>query len=126
MLVIVVFALVALLLSTVGVYGVLAYQVTRRAREIGVRMALGASVVSVSRDVVGRGLRLVAIGLVLGIPASVLAARLLRGMLFEVSVADPLTYAAVSVFLAGVASVACLLPARRAARVAPARAFRAE
>jgi putative ABC transport system permease protein len=126
MLVIVVFALVALLLSTVGVYGVLAYQVTRRAREIGVRMALGASVVSVSREVVGKGLRLVAIGLVLGIPASVLAARLVRGMLFEVSVADPLTYAAVSVFLAGVASVACLLPARRAAKVDPARAFRAE
>jgi putative ABC transport system permease protein len=121
-----VFALVALLLSAVGVYGVLAYQVARRAREIGVRMALGASVGNVSKGVLRSGLRLVAVGLALGVPASVLAARLVRSMLFDVGVADPLTYAGVVLFLAIVAAAACLLPARSAAQVDPARAFRSE
>ena len=125
-LVVAVFALVALLLSTVGVYGVLAYQVARRSREIGVRMALGASVGNVSRSVLGSGLRLVAIGLVLGVPASVLAARFVQSMLFDVGLADPLTYTGVALFLVVVAAAACLLPARSAARVDPARAFRSE
>jgi predicted permease len=121
-----VFAAIALLLSAVGVYGVLAYQVSRRTREIGVRMALGATVGGISRDVVTSGLRLVAVGLALGLPASLLAARLVRGMLFEVGSADPVTYASVTLFFAAVGTVACWLPAHRAARVDPAAAFRAE
>lgn len=125
-LVVAVFALVALLLSAVGVYGVLAYQVARRSREIGVRMALGASVSSVSKGVLGSGLRLVGIGLVLGVPASVFAARFVRSMLFDVGLTDPLTYTGVALFLVIVAAAACLLPARSAARVDPARAFRSE
>lgn len=121
-----VFALVALLLAAVGLYGVLAYQVSRRVREIGVRMALGASVGGVSRDVLWGGLRLVALGLAVGLVASGFVVRPLRGMLFQVQATDPLTYGAVAVFLGGVATVACLLPARRAARVDPAVAFRSE
>lgn len=121
-----VFALVALVLSAVGVYGVLAYQVARRSREIGVRMALGASVGSVSKGVLRSGLRLVAIGLALGVPASVLAARSIRSMLFDVGLIDPLTYTGVALFLAMVAAAACLLPAWSAARVDPVRALRSE
>ncbi len=120
------FATVALLLSAVGLYGVLAYQVSRRTREIGVRMALGASEASVSGEVVKGGLRLVTIGLALGIPASVFASRLVRGMLFGVGPSDPLTYLGVAAFFVTVATVACLMPARRAARVDPARAFHME
>lgn len=121
-----IFATVALLLSAVGLYGVLAYQVSRRAREIGVRMALGASVRGISREVLGGGLRLVGWGLALGLPASVAAVRPVRGMLYEVRGADPVTYLGVVLFLGLVASVACLVPARRAARVDPAVAFRSE
>jgi putative ABC transport system permease protein len=120
------FAVVAALLATVGLYGVLAYRVARRVREIGVRMALGATVASVSRDVLLGGLRLVLLGLALGLPASWFASRLVRGMLYQVGTADPLTYVAVSVFFGTVAAAACLLPARRAAKVDPARAFHAE
>lgn len=120
------FAATALLLAAVGLYGVLAYQVSRRLHEIGIRMALGASVRSVSSSVVRGGLVLVGAGLALGVPASWFAARLVRGMLFGVGAADPLTYVQVAVFLGVVAGVACLLPTLRAARVDPARSFRAE
>ncbi|MGD8321729.1 MAG: ABC transporter permease [Gemmatimonadota bacterium] len=124
--VLVLFAAVALLLAAVGLYGVLAYQVSRRLHEIGIRMALGAGTGSVLSSVVRGGLVLVAIGLALGIPASLAAARLVQGMLFGVGAADPVTYAGVAAFLGLVATVACLLPALRAARVDPVRAFRAE
>lgn len=120
------FAAVALLLAAVGLYGVLAYQVSRRLHEIGVRMALGASVTSVAGAILRGGLGLVAVGLLLGLPASWFAGRLVQGMLFQVGRADPMTYMGVAGFLGAVASVACLLPARRAARVDPVVAFRAE
>jgi putative ABC transport system permease protein len=120
------FAAVALLLAGVGLYGVLAYQVSRRVHEIGVRMALGASISSVTRGIVAGGLRLVALGLLLGVPASYVAGRLVQGVLYEVEPADPLTLAGVAAFLTAVAVTACLLPARRAARVDPVEAFRSE
>lgn len=120
------FALVALVLAAVGLYGVLAYEVSRRTREIGVRMALGASISGVVRGTVKSGLTLVALGVVLGLPASVLTTRSIRGLLFQVGSSDPLTYFVASIFLAAVAVVACLLPARRAAGVDPAVAFRSE
>lgn len=120
------FAAVALLLSAVGLYGVLAYHVSRRVREIGVRMALGATVTSVSGDVLRSGLRLVAAGVLIGVPASLFATRFVGGMLYGVETTDPLTLAGVPLFFAAVALIACLLPARRAARIQPARAFRAE
>ena len=120
------FASMALLVAAVGLYGVLAYGVSRRTREIGVRMALGASVRSVSAAVVADGLRLVGLGLLLGTFASLMATRALEEMLFGIGTADPATYAGVALFFLAVASAACLIPARRAARVDPARAFRSE
>jgi putative ABC transport system permease protein len=119
-----IFALVALLMAAVGIYGVLAYQVSRRIHEIGVRVALGASLPEVARGVLFRGMSLVAFGLVLALPGAYLAGRLIQGMLFGVGTLDLLTYAGVSVFLVGVSVVACLVPARRAARVDPVEAFR--
>jgi putative ABC transport system permease protein len=124
--VLVLFAVVALLLAAVGLYGVLAYQVSRRLHEIGIRMALGASVATVLSSVVRGGLALVAVGLVIGVSGSYFAARLVQGLLFGVGAADPTTWIGVSLFLGAVAAVACFLPARRAARVDPAKAFRME
>jgi putative ABC transport system permease protein len=120
------FAGVALLLAAVGIYGVLAYQVSRRLHEIGIRMALGADAGRVVSSVVRGGMLLVAAGLAVGLPLSLYAARLIQGMLFGVGTGDPLTYAGVAAFLGGVAALACALPGFRASRVDPAVAFRAE
>ena len=117
------FASIALLLASVGLYGVLAFQVSRRVHEIGVRIALGASTTSVSRDVLQKGLVLVATGATIGLPAAFLLSRFVQGMLFGVGEADLLTYAGVATFLLTIATLACLLPARRAAHVDPVRAF---
>ena len=120
------FALVALILAAVGLYGVIAYEVARRTREIGVRMALGASVSGVVRSTLRAGLGMVATGVLLGLPATILATRLIRSLLFEIAPGDPLTYAGATAFLGGVTVVACLLPARRAAAIDPAAAFRTD
>jgi predicted permease len=126
MTVLIAFAGVALLLSAVGLYGLLAYDVSRRFHEIGVRMALGASVWSVAYGILRRGLLLVGVGLVLAIPLSLLAGRFIQEMLYSVGNMDPRTYALVALFLGVVATLACLLPARRAASIDPVEAFRAE
>jgi putative ABC transport system permease protein len=115
-----------LLLSGIALYGLLAYRVSRRLHEIGVRMALGASVANVASGVLKGGLALVGIGLAVAIPLAVLAGRYVEGMLFSVSATDPVTYIGVAAFLVAVAGVACVVPARRAANVDPAEAFRAE
>jgi len=120
------FGTVALLLAAIGLYGVLAYYVTRRTREIGVRVALGASGASVTRSVVGRGLILVSAGLAIGLPVSVVVTRVLRSQLYEVALTDPLTYAGVVALLLIIGTVACLVPARRAVRIDPVVALRAE
>ena len=120
------FGVLALLLAALGIYGVLAYSVSRRTREIGVRMALGAQVADVLVLVLRQGLGLVGIGLVLGLAGASGATRLLRGFLYEVQPLDPLTFAVVVTALAVVALAACWLPARRAARVDPMTALRAE
>jgi predicted permease len=120
------FAAMALLLAGVGLYGVLAHQVARRRHEIGVRMALGSSMAGVVGTVVRSGFVLVAIGLSLGLPASILAARLIRGLLFAVGPGDPVPYLGAALFLGAVGAFACLVPARRAARVNPAVVLRAE
>jgi predicted permease len=116
----------ALLLGVVGIYGVIAYSVSQRTREIGIRMVLGARQEEVSRMFVRHGLILSAIGLGCGLVAAGALSRLMTSLLFEVSPADPLTYGAVSVGLLGAAALASYLPSRRAAAVDPTEALRAE
>lgn len=124
--VVVFFALVGVLLAALGVYGVLAQSVARRTREIGVRMALGASRADVWRLITRQGLAPVAMGLVVGLAGAVAAGRILRGLLFGVTITEPRTFAAVTVAVAASSLVACYLPARRAARVDPTIALRAD
>jgi ABC-type antimicrobial peptide transport system permease subunit len=116
----------ALLVAAVGLYGAMAYSVSRRTREIGVRMALGARESSVLRGVLAEAGRLAATGAVLGLAAAIPATRLLRSQLFGVSPGDPLTLIAVAAVLGLVSLAAAYLPARRATRVDPVVALRAE
>ncbi len=117
-------ALVALSLSVVGLYGVLAYSVTRRRREIGVRMALGAQSIDVLGLVIGQGMRLTALGIFLGILAAFGLTRWLSSLLFEIKPLDAVTFSAVSLLLLTIALIACWIPARDAARVDPMEALR--
>jgi predicted permease len=121
-----IFAGLALVLACIGVYGVLAYSVAQRTREIGVRMALGARPLDVTRMILGRGLRLSAIGLVAGAALAGLLGVLLRTLLFGVTPAAPLVYAGTAASLMIVALAACVVPAQRAARVDPMVALRHE
>jgi putative ABC transport system permease protein len=120
------FAVIALVLSAVGLYGVIAYSVTQRTREIGVRVALGADRRSVERLVVGEGLRLTTAGLVVGILSALASTRLLAGLLYGVSPADPASYVGIGLLVVAIASVASWIPARRAVRIDPVAALRAE
>jgi putative ABC transport system permease protein len=121
-----VFAAIALLLTAAGIFGVLSYLVSQRTREIGLRMALGAQPEDVLRVIVGHGLRLVLLGLSIGVAGALLATRWMSSVLFEVKPADPLTFAAVAGVLAAVAFLAAYVPARRAMRVDPMVALRYE
>jgi putative ABC transport system permease protein len=121
-----IFGGLALLLAAIGLYGVLAFAVSQRTREIGIHMALGARTRDVLLMVIRQGMSLVVIGVVLGVAGAYAVTRLIRSLLFEVGTTDPLTFVLVSVLLAVVGFVACYLPARRATKVDPLVALRYE
>jgi len=116
----------ALLLGVIGIYGVISYSVSQRTREIGIRMAIGATQQELTQMFVRHGLMLAGIGVACGLTAALLLSRLLATLLFEVSPVDPLTYGTVGIGLAAAATLASYLPARRATTVDPVEALRAE
>jgi putative ABC transport system permease protein len=120
------FAAAAALLAAVGIYGVMSYAVLRQTREIGVRMALGANPADVLRQVVRQGMSVAAAGAGAGLAAALLLTRLMSGLLYGVAPTDPATYAGVAVLLLAIALCASYVPARRAARIDPMKALRAE
>jgi ABC-type antimicrobial peptide transport system permease subunit len=120
------FSAIALLLSTVGIYGVMSYSVSQRTSEIGIRMALGAQIRDVVRLVTRDGVVQAGLGLLAGLAASAALTRILASQLFAVSALDPPTFASVALLLVAVAVAACYIPARRAMRVDPIVALRCE
>jgi putative ABC transport system permease protein len=126
MILVAVFAVLALILAAVGIYGVISYSVAQRTREVGIRMALGAHTREVLQLVVRDGLKLVLVGVGIGLGGALLLTRLMSTLLFAVAPTDSLTYGAVSAMLIAVALIACYIPARRATKVDPLIALRSE
>jgi putative ABC transport system permease protein len=113
-------------LAALGIYGVLSYSVNQRRQEMGIRLAIGAPMSAILNLVISQGMRLVLIGILVGLAAALAASRVIQSLLYEVSATDPLTFILNTVLLAGIALIACYLPARRASRTNPMVALRAE
>jgi len=126
MLLLTLFAGIALVMAAVGVFGVMSYTVSRRVREVGIRLALGARPAEVMRMVIGDGVKQALAGIAAGIAAAIWLTRLMESMLFSVKPGDPLTLASVAVVLLATAALACYIPARRATRVDPLIVLRTE
>jgi len=121
-----IFAAVALLLAAIGIYGLMSYAVQQRTQEIGIRMALGAGRGQMMRLIMGQGMRLAAVGIVVGLGAAYGLTRFLAGLLFNVKATDPWTFVAVAGLLSAVALAAAFVPAQRATRIDPVLALRQE
>jgi len=121
-----IFSFVALALAAIGIYGVLSYSVAQRSREIGVRMAVGATRANILRLVLSQAAQFTAVGLAFGLAAALAGARLIRGLLFDTAATDPLSVAIAIGFLACAAAMAAIIPATRAASVNPTHALRSE
>ena len=120
------FAILALLLAAIGIYGVISYAVTQRTREIGVRMALGATPSGMLSLILAESLRLIFFGVVVGVAAAFALTRMLASMLYGVTSTDPVIFISVTLLLTVIALAACLIPARRAMRIDPMVALRHE
>jgi putative ABC transport system permease protein len=120
------FAFLAVILSAIGVYGLMHYSVTQRTHEIGIRMALGAQPLEVIRLVLGQGGRIALAGILIGVGGALSIGRVLSSLLFDVTATDPVTFVVVTLLLCVIALVACYIPARRAIRVDPMVALRYE